>query len=420
VIPRVRRFARDEGGQAIVMMTITLLGIVMIVALAVDAGLLYSSRRTMQEAADAGAYAAAVVLYEGGSAAQAVQAAKDDATRNGFTDDTGTGGTTSVLVALPPTSGTFAQNPNYAHVTISAQVRTVLMPESSLTAVTVRGLAGAESLNNQFALMALDRGSTSNALRVGPSVNVTVSGAGVAVNSTAANAAVQDGISPITVTAPHQIKVTGGTSGTWPPTTLTGQPQVADPFAGYPKPSTSGLPVYTSLPPGPAMVLNPGVYDVPIEADAATSITLNSGVYILRRGISPDPATFANVTSAAGGVLLFNTNQQYPNSGGGCQKIELDDNLTMNVAAMTAGAYAGLVIYQDPICQEPIEIEGTGTVTLTGTVYAPNAGFELDSDGATLNGSQIVAKTIYLKRGTMSINFSTANTAQPKLPRLTQ
>ena len=55
------------------------------VGLAIDAGQLYSAKRTIQEAADSAAFAGAVVLYQGGTSGQAIQAAKDDATRNGFT-----------------------------------------------------------------------------------------------------------------------------------------------------------------------------------------------------------------------------------------------------------------------------------------------------------------------------------------------
>src|SRR5688572_23827074 len=115
----------------------------MMVGLAVDGGQLYVARRTMQEAADAAAYAGGVVLYQGGTVAEAASAAALDATRNGFTD--GVSGAT-VTVNAPPASGPSAGNNRYVEVIIQTQVRTALVPaQSTLTTVRVRGVAGAES-----------------------------------------------------------------------------------------------------------------------------------------------------------------------------------------------------------------------------------------------------------------------------------
>ena len=49
------RGGSSEGGQAVVLIAIVFLALTMAVGLAIDAGQLYSARRTMQEAADAAA-----------------------------------------------------------------------------------------------------------------------------------------------------------------------------------------------------------------------------------------------------------------------------------------------------------------------------------------------------------------------------
>src|SRR5690349_8668176 len=77
--------AEAEAGQAVILIAITLLGMLMMVGVAIDAGQVYSARRAMQEAADAAAYAGAVTIYQGGSQGQAFTAARTDATSNGFT-----------------------------------------------------------------------------------------------------------------------------------------------------------------------------------------------------------------------------------------------------------------------------------------------------------------------------------------------
>ena len=91
-----------QGGQAIVLIAIMFMALLFAVGLSIDAGQLFAAKRTMQEAADAGAFAAAVVIYEGGSTAQATAAAIADVTKNGFTDGVAN---TTVTVNAPPTSG---------------------------------------------------------------------------------------------------------------------------------------------------------------------------------------------------------------------------------------------------------------------------------------------------------------------------
>ncbi len=75
-----------DGGQAIVMIAIVFMALMFAVGLAIDAGQLFAAKRTQQEAADAGAFAGAIVLYQGGTVLEATAAAIADATKNGFTD----------------------------------------------------------------------------------------------------------------------------------------------------------------------------------------------------------------------------------------------------------------------------------------------------------------------------------------------
>src|SRR5207237_2500163 len=81
-----RFFGRDDGesGQAVVLFAIMMLALLFAVGLAIDAGQLYSAKRAQQEAADAAAFAGAVVLYRQGTVAQAVAAARTDALTNGY------------------------------------------------------------------------------------------------------------------------------------------------------------------------------------------------------------------------------------------------------------------------------------------------------------------------------------------------
>lgn len=413
-----------ERGQAIVLVALTMTAMLMAVGLAVDAGQLYVARRTMQEAADAGAYAGAVAIYQGGTSAQAAAAATTDVTRNGYVHG-GDGGLTSVVVNNPPTSGPHIADPKYVEVIVTTQVRTALIPaQSQLNIVRVRGVAGAEPLNNGYAIMALDRGNTPDAMNVEMGGTVSVDGAGILVNSTNTAAADNNGTGNITVAPPFGTDVAGGVEGSWPSPT-TGAPQKPDPFAGYPKPNTDGMTVCSSLttPPcgsqsGSTITINPGVYTIPIQAAGGTTIVLNSGIYVVKDGINGTGN--ADLNSGAGGVFIFNTTMSYPDSGGTCASIKLAGNAASSLAPMTTGTYAGLLFYQDPACTAEFVIAGNGTLSASGTIYLPNAAFRMDGNNATLTGSQLVAKTVNIQNGNISITFASGSTAQPVLPRLSE
>lgn len=422
-LARFWRGSSSESGQALVLIAITLMGMLMAVGLAIDSGQLFVARRTAQEAADAGAYAGAVYMYligedppSAATQAAAVTAATFDITRNGFTGDCTTGTTTKVCVTV----GTYQSDPHYVEVTITTQVHTSLVPaQSGLTTVKVHAVAGAVSLNKGYAIMALDRGNTPNALQLSSNGHVNVSGAGILVNSTSPTAAYnQGGTVTVDPAPPYGTQVAGGVSGTWPNPT-TGVAQQPDPFAGFAKPSTAGLPVVNALPGGNPLNLTPGIYTVPIQAAGGTTINLASGVYITKAGING--AGNADLISAAGGVFIFNTVTNYPtDTGGGCGSVNLTGNAHTELAPLATGPYKGLLFYQDPACTAAFTIAGNGTLTASGTIYLPTAAFVLNGSNATLNGSQLVAKTINAQNGTVNVTFSSGSTAQPILPRLAQ
>lgn len=409
----LRRFCfgeASERGQAIVILALTMSGMLLGLGLAIDSGRLFVERRTIQEAADAGAYAAAVVLYQAGSVSDATAAAIADVSSNGYTD----GGDTTVTVTIPPATGPNAGNARYAEVVISSVVRTVLMP-SATDLVRVRAVAGAEPLLNGYSILALDKASTSGALSVGNAGSIDVSGAGIYVNSTHATAATSTG--SVTVDSPYGTHVSGNASGTWPGL-VTGVDQLADPFAGYPNPSTTGMTTYSSIPGGNPITLYPGIYTVPIQAGGGTTITLSTGIYILKAGINGTGN--ANIQSGAGGVFLYNTTTNYPSAGGTCASVRLNGNGTSSLAPMAGGLYGGLVLYQDPACTASFVIAGAGTYTASGTIYLPNAAFTMSGASASLNGSQIVAKTISVSNGSLTVDFNAGAIAQATLPRLSE
>src|SRR5437899_11832094 len=67
-----------------------------------------------------------------------------------------------------------------------------------------------------------------------------------------------------------------------------------------------------------------------------------------------------------------------------------------------------------------MEIGGNGTFIGTGSIYIPSAQFVFDGNPSSLTGSQLIARTVNIQHGNISINYNPTTTAQPILPRLAQ
>jgi len=76
--------SKHEQGQALVLITFAMIGLVGITGLAVDGGIAYTEKRDSQNAADAAAMAGALAKVRGGNISTTAQAR---ATSNGFDND---------------------------------------------------------------------------------------------------------------------------------------------------------------------------------------------------------------------------------------------------------------------------------------------------------------------------------------------
>ena len=435
-----RFFGRDDGeeGQAVVLFAIMMLALLFAVGLAIDAGQLYSAKRAEQEAADAAAFAAAVVLYQQGTGSEAIAAARTDALTNGYSSGplclVTTAGAcydaatqTTVTVNWPPITGSYIGNIKHVEVEIQRQVKTSLVPaEAAFNPVRARGVAGSEPLNNGYAIMALDRGNTCGAFNTQSNGDLHLMGGGILVNSTCSSAASNDqnSVARFTIQSPYPLDVNGGATGNWTNIGIPvnpGHSQVADPFAGFPPPDVSGLPICNSLAAcqdgsGNQM---PGVYTVNFGGSGNTDMTMNPGVYIMKAGMD----TGGNRDVTGNNVFIYNTYSTYPLAPGAtpiCASINLQGNATSTLSAQTTPPWANLLVYQDPACTTPMRIGGNGTFLGTGSIYIPSAEFRFEGNPSTLNGSQLIARTVNIQNGNITINYDPTTTAQPILPRLAE
>jgi hypothetical protein len=423
-------FGREgQGGQAIVLLAIFMLAMIMVIGLAVDAGQLYSAKRTQQEAADAAAFAGGVVIYQGGTAAQAIAAATADATRNGYTDSVNGA---NVYVYSPPQTGPFANNAKYVEVKIVAQVRTALVPaESILNPVTARGVGGADPVKSQFAIVLLKAAgpcltmsgsgglSVPNGADLGGQIQANCTGNSLSLGG--GQLVDNLGVRTVgTVSAPG--KVTG-------PLTQNAS-KIADPFSGFPKPPITNI-VSNSSFNVPASACNaatpltPGTYVGGIVNNNNCNVYFGNGIFIIKGGGINQNSSSGNLTTLpAGGALLYNTHSNYPGAigGGTCGSIQASQGGGFAMTAIpyaTNTTYGGMSFYQDAACTNTISIQSNGSYNFTGTFYAPTATVDLQSQSSmTLNAQLVVSQITMTSSGTVTVNYQPSTSANSGLPTL--
>jgi Flp pilus assembly protein TadG len=426
-----RFFGREgEGGQAIVLIALMMSVMLMIVGVAVDAGQLYSAKRTQQEAADAAAFAGGVVIYQGGTPTQARLAAIADATRNGYTD-----GINNVIVTVnaPPVAGPFINNNKYVEVIITAQVRTSLTPaQALLNPVKARGVGGADPVKSPFAVVMLKQtgpcfttqGTGSISVPSGPDLGgmIQANCSGQSMNFQGSGN-VTDLLGTRTVgTVSNPAKIVGGLTQ--------GASKIADPFAAFPKPPVTNV-VSNSQYNVPASACNqltpltPGTYVGGIVNSQNCNVYFGNGIFILKGGGLNQNANSGNLnTLPGGGAMIFNTHSAYPGAPGSCGSISAQQGGGFNLTAIPVAVdpiYGGMSFYQDAACTNAIAIQSQGGYNFTGTFYAPTATLALTSQAnMTLNAQLVVSAIDFQANGNLTINYEPSTSANSGLPTVVE
>ena len=127
-----------------------------------------------------------------------------------------------------------------------------------------------------------------------------------------------------------------------------------------------------------------------------TVLTLNPGVYVIAGG---GFNLSGSATVQGSGVMIYNAGSNFTNNGaagGTFGGINISGQASFNLAPMTSGLYAGIVIFQSGsasqsgINTQSINLSGQSMLPNGGLVYAPAAQVQL-SGGAILKGSIIAA-----------------------------
>lgn len=437
---KVLKTLSDESGSLLTLTAMCMLVLLVILGFGIDFGHFLFVKRSLQNAADAAALAAALETRTCNGTADCTAmkgAAQDALNENGFAANTtltncsGTVGSgLTLIVNDPPCSVSSDPNSgktNYAEAVLSDQVPTYFASMIGLKTVTIAARAEAARGVGGPCIYALNP--------TGPAISILV---GVAVKSRCGvvdESASSNALSCIVgafLYAP-KISVSGGTSGllclaTSTPQTYVPAPNPRDPLAYLPAPSNANAacgsstssPYYGSSSAvniilGGNVTFNPGVYcgGISMTAALASNIKFNPGTYILRDGpgllgITSGGLnlTLNTLTTISGtGVTFYNEGTQgsisvvEPLSGGSLLSLS-----NISLSAPTSGTYSGILFFQEH------GVTNTGVFVanlinsskLEGAIYLPDGDVSYGVNALSSSYNILVAKDINLNVNVLS------------------
>jgi hypothetical protein len=436
------KILRDEKGQTLVLTALCMTALLGFLALSVDVGMLFRSKRCLQTAADAAAIAAAQNYMWKQSASLAQTAGKSASSVNGYTD-----GTKSVTVTInvPPTSGPNSGAAGFAEAIVTQPMGTPFIGMFGRGTVSVSARAVAATPNNGSACIWL-MAPSGNGLSVKGNYDIEAPGCGIYVNSPDSNALKVTGNGG-TVNAAF-LDVVGNNSGnhTTQPTTDTLNAGVrSSPWGNLSGPSTSDC-TQTLAQNEITLATDSGskVSQTTINSYFTNSstnavicfsganVTVDTGV-ILNGADTGVVYRFAgNVTIPTGATVQFGTGTVSPSTGcttncsfsnekgatvdlaGTSSTINQNSNsiLNMYAPASLASSYDGIAILQPSTNSTTLQIQfGSNNQVLDGYIYAPAATVFMQDHGGGVTASGIVAGTLFEDQSVLDIytNYDTSH-----------
>jgi hypothetical protein len=396
-------------GNALAVVAVLLVPIIGVLALALDGGMLMQERQHAQAVADSAAMAAAITLYQNSSSissstpdpsGQAKKIALANASANGYTND---GTTSTVTVNIPPKSGHFASQLDYAEILVqNNQSRAFSAVWGAGTmSVAARSVARGLSGTASPAILLLDP-TMSKALNDTSNGGVNATGGSIVVDSNNSQAGYLTGNG--NVTAPN-INFYGNyatsSGGKFVGTVQTGVAPTADPLSSLAVPDPTTMTVQSTtnykISASGNYTLNPGVYQggIAINGPSPGTVTLSSGIYYMQGGGFSNSGGL-NITGS--GVMIYNA--PVHNS----ESVSLTGNGSVTLSPPTSGTYKGIAIFQARSATASVNITGNGSMNLSGTIYAAGANIGLTANGGSNTiGSQIIADSMSVT-GNGSVN----------------
>ena len=405
-------------GQAMPILAAAMAVIIGLCGLAVDVGLLYTARRSMQTAADAAAVAGATALRNAQTVSGAARAA---ATLNGFTD-----GSSDVSVAVnnPPSSGTYSGNASYVEVVVAQPQPTYFLRALGYNSVSVSSRAVSGTISGPACMYSLNK-TTSNAFVVSGGSPLTAS-CGVLIRSNNSSGLVVSGGSTLTATS-IGVVASGysASASSVTPTPLTNVAPFGDPLASLQAPTVGAIPSSCTTTPDTTSLhgysatagatINPGTYCGGITVSGGKTLNLNPGTYILYGG----GLTVSSSNLIGDGVTFYNTGTA---SGSTAYKpIVFSGGSTTSLKAPSSGSLTGILFFQDRTLTANLNqqntISGTSGAVIQGAMYFPTTPL-VYSGGSAISTSYtlMIADTLTISGNsptTVNANYATLSGGSP-------
>jgi Flp pilus assembly protein TadG len=414
------RLHRDERGQTIILVALSLPLMLGFVGIATDVGSLFKDKRDIQTAADAAAIAGALNYNYGYTAWTA--AANSASAANGFTN-----GSNGVTVTTPPTpqwaSSGFYQKSPYVEVTITKTEPTIFLALFGHPTVSVLARAVATNAAQGSGCL-YTVGATGTTFTINGNVTLNAPSCGLVVESNDPTAMLVHGSSGSLTLG--SIGVVGGYSGPGPPNVtpapVTGIAPESDPLnylpqyactqvtsghgahqtttyscacasgyscAGTPITSTTATTCSTVTLTGNTTLspLSSGCY-AGLDFSNATSVTVNPGVYVINGDL-----TFGTGTVTGSGVTFYYTGQLTFGSG------------TYNLAAPNdpTQLFNGILFAESISDTDAITFGGNSNTVIKGVVYAPGTSLTMAGTPSLTLDADFVVQNITLSG---DVNFT--------------
>jgi hypothetical protein len=409
------RFRKDESGQMIVMLAVSMTALMAFMALAVDVGILFHVRREVQIAADAAAMAGALDYHYNPTGSTARAAATAAASQNGVSSG-------SVNVTFPTSS--FYGSPystGFVQAIVSVPNPTMFMRLFGMTNVNLVSSAVAGPGASQGCVWSLGGAGTD----IGGSGGLTATGCEIYDNSSSGTALDLTGGGSISA---KQVGVTGGFSGTVRPTPITRMVPVSNPLASLAAPGIPGGPCnlpqswssgghsltagcYSSISiSGTAsLTLSAGNYTIQGNFSDSSSggLTLGSGRYLVGKGLQ-----LTGTGSVTGTGVSFFTGLTPPFTPS--DATVLSRSGTVDLTAPNSGTDNGVLIFQSGSDTQAMTITEPGnSMTLEGIVYAPNAALDFGGAGSSNVYADFVVGSLNITGSPRMQNYASVNTGTP-------
>jgi hypothetical protein len=385
------RLHRDERGQTILLVALSLPLMLGFIGMATDVGALFKDKRTLQTAADAAAIAGALNYNNGYTAWKA--AGQNAAQANGFQD-----GSNGVTVAMPPTPiwqySNYKGQPGYVEATVTKTEPTIFLALFGYPSVTVLARAVASSTSPGGACVFIgvgNTGLTGPALTISGSMQSLPPACGLVDNSTNSP--------PMTVTTGSLTMSSIGTVGSCDsgcgnasPTPVSPIVPYSDPLAYLPQftctgtSCTNGTTSYGCSTANLSQPLAPNCYNGITATNAA--INLQPGTYVIN-----GPLNLAGGSLTGTDVTIFMTSGALTFTG-----------TSLSLSAPTSGTYSGILFAQSSADLSPATINANANSSVQGFFYFPDTQLLLDSTFTSAYTGFVAGSIAVNVPGTLSFN----------------